>query len=572
MIRFVPVLLTCFILFLPSLVLAQVKNTLGRLLPEDAAPLAQQKISLFESDGTYMEWFKTIYRRCLPGTPPLISEPLVLMDKNSELLPAGATSWEAGPDGHTWYFNIRPGMQWSDGRPYTAHDYAYSFRRGADPENAYDFEWYYRAIKNWSKVVGRRMPLDSLGVRAIDDHTLEVKTEQPAPYLPYNMIQSWATPRQAVAKYGHEWSTRAEWSVSSGPFYLHEWKKNDQVVLRINPGYRGASPPYLEEVVFNVYSQAGQPQILASYEADEVDMILVTGQAELGRVKSDAALKRELHSGVAFITYYLTMNTLNPPFNDLRVRQAFGHAVDRQSLLRSALKGVAVAAHGMLPPGFPGAAPDLLEDVRPYDPEKARSLLSQAGYPGGLGFPKVDIWLRTPDAHTTRLPAEAIQAMLADVLNIEIGIRVIERKVFSDGLNSQSVPLALVAYSQDYPDPSNLLGLWLWGGRHAWHDEDFERLVRAGNVFMGSTPDRYAIYQSAERRLVEQVGGLFIWHPVHHRLWKPYIKSPDLTPNRRGDEVWGSTPYMTGYITGKTASNPTPTLMDRLRSWLLGDM
>ena len=572
MLRFLPVLLTLFILLLPSIVPAQETNALGRTLPDDAAPLAQQKISLFESAGTYMEWFKTIYRRCLPGTPPLTSEPLVRMDKNAELMPAGATSWEPGQDGNSWYFHLRPGMQWSDGRAYTAHDYVYSFMRGADPENAYDFEWYYRTIKNWSHVVGRRMPMDSLGLRAIDDLTLEVKTEQPVPYLPYNMIQSWATPKQAVDKYGHEWSTRAEWSVSSGPFYLHEWKKNDQVILRVNPQYRGATPPYLEELVFNVYSQAGQPQILASYEAGEVDMILLSGQAEMGRVKSDPALKSELHSAVAFITYYLTMNTLNPPFNDLRVRQAFGHAVDRQALLHSALKDVGVAAYGMLPPGFPGADPDALKEVRRYDPERARALLSEAGYPEGRGFPQVDIWLRTPDAHTTRVPAEAIQAMVADVLNIEVGVRVIERKVFSDGLNNQSVPLALVAYSQDYPDPSNLLGIWLWGGRHAWRDDVFERLVRAGNVFMGSTSDRFTIYQAAERRLVEEVGGLFLWHPIHHRLWKPYIKSPDLAPNRQGNEVWGSTPYMTGYITDKTESVPSPTLIDRLRSWFIGDM
>ena len=152
-----------------SSVSSQEVNSLGRRLPDDAAPLDRQKIRLFEIDGTYMEWFKTIYRRCLPGTPPLTSEPLVRMDKNAELMPAGATSWEPGQDGNSWYFHLRPGMQWSDGRAYTAHDYVYSFMRGADPENAYDFEWYYRTIKNWSHVVGRRMPLDSLGLRAIDD-------------------------------------------------------------------------------------------------------------------------------------------------------------------------------------------------------------------------------------------------------------------------------------------------------------------------------------------------------------------------------------------------------------------
>jgi len=128
-----------------------------------------------------------------------------------------------------------------------------------------------------------------------------------------------------------------------------------------------------------------------------------------------------------------------------------------------------------------------------------------------------------------------------------------------------------VPYSQDYPDPSNLLGLWLSGGRHAWRDDAFERLVRQGNEFMGGLDERFAIYHAAEQRLVADVGGVFIWHPVEHRLWKSYFKSPDLTPNRMGDEVWGGTALMTGYIAkGFMADSPRP-LFERIRNWFFGD-
>ncbi|MBT5876933.1 MAG: peptide ABC transporter substrate-binding protein [Candidatus Latescibacteria bacterium] len=546
----------------------QERNALGRLLPSDAAPLDQQRMRLFEIDGTYMEWFKTIYKRS-PATD-LISEPLVRVNRDYEIIPAGAMSWEASPDGNAWYFHLRPNMQWTDGRPFTAEDYVYTFKRGADPANAYDFEWYYRTIKNWQNVVTRKMPLDSLGVRAVDDVTLEVRTEQPVPYLPYNLAQSWASPRQAVEKYGDEWSTKPEWSVSSGPFMLSEWYKNERIVLNINPDYRGAAPPYLEQVIFNVFSQAGLPQMLAAYESGEVDMIALAGQAALGRVRSDPVMRDELHTMVNFVTFYLTMDTYNPPFDNLKVRQAFSHAVDRQALLRSALKDIGVEAYSMLPPGFPGSDPSAFEEVQDFDPQRARELLAEAGYPDGQGFPTVDIWLRTLDSHSTRTPAEAIQAMLSDALNIKVGIRAIERKVFTDGLNNHEITLALVPYSQDYPDPSNLLGLWLSGGRHAWHDDDFERLVREGNEFMGPTADRFEIYQAAERRLVEDVGGIFIWHPVEHRLWKSYFSSPDLMPNRRGDEVWSGTALMTGYIKQKVARDLPGSLLDRLTSWLFG--
>ena len=201
---FLLALLSVQVLSAPELS-AQRVNSIGVELPEDAAPPERQRLRFFEMDGTYMEWFKTIYKRS-PATN-LISEPLVRQDHNYDLVPAAARSWEATPDGNTWLFHLRSGMQWDDGRPFNAHDYVFTFRRGADPDNAYDFEWHYRIIKNWSAVVGRRLPVDSLGVEAIDDTTLAVHTEQPVPYLPFNLIMSWASPEHAVAKYGEEWST-----------------------------------------------------------------------------------------------------------------------------------------------------------------------------------------------------------------------------------------------------------------------------------------------------------------------------------------------------------------------------
>ena len=553
------------VLFPSSQALAQQTNTIGRVMPADAAPLDQQKFRFFEVDGTYMEWFKTIYKRS-PATN-LISEPLVRQDKNYELVPAGAKSWEATPDGFTWIFHLRAGMQWDDGRPFTAHDYVFTFRRGADPANAYDFEWYYQQIKNWRAVVGRKLPVDSLGVVAIDDTTLAVTTEQPVPYLPHNLMQSWASPEHAIAKYGDEWSTKPEWSVSSGPFKLSDWQKNDIIVLDANPMYRGSQPPYLEQVIIRTFGQSAQPLLLSSYAANEVDMILVSGQASLGRVKSDPIFSNELHSMGNFVTFYLTMDTFNPPFNDIRVRQAFSHTVDRDALLRSALRDIGVAAYSMLPPGFPGARPEAFKETQGYNPERGRQLLAEAGYPDGKGFPQVDIWIRSLDADQTRVPTEGVQAMIKDVLNIHVGVRVIERKVFTDGLNNHEVALALVPYSQDYPDPSNLLSLWLSSGRHAWHDDAFERLIHQGNEYMGNRRDRFNIYHEAERRLVEDVGGIFIWHPMEHRLWKSNFHSPDLTTNRLGMQPWNGRALMTGYF--RNRENPvTTSVVDQLWTWI----
>ena len=158
-------------------------NDRGVVMPPDAAAPSGQVVRTFFLEGTYQEWFRTVYK--VMHGQRLIAEPLMRVDKNFELLPAAAERWEPSEDGLTWYFFLRQGLVFSDGRPLTGDDYVYTFRRGADPENAYDFEWYYRSIKNWGAVVRREMPLDSLGVHAVDAYTLAVETEEVCTYLPH---------------------------------------------------------------------------------------------------------------------------------------------------------------------------------------------------------------------------------------------------------------------------------------------------------------------------------------------------------------------------------------------------
>ena len=363
----------------PSATSERYVNSAGVTLPPDAAPPSEQYVRLFQLDNTYMEWFRTIYK----GTygHRIIAEPLIRFDKDFNLIPAAANSWEPTADGLGWYFYLRDDLEFSDGKPLTAHDWVFTLRRGADPENAYDVEWYYRPIKNWSRVVGRELPLDSLGVHAIDDHTLLIETDEPCAYMPDLMVDSWVSPRQAVEKHGDAWSTSPETSIASGPFYLEEWTKADRVVLKVNPRYHGAARSYLETIIAKLYNASTPPPLLASYEADEIDFALVTNHAELARIKSDPMLSRELHSYTDFATYYLTMDTYNPPFDNLKVRQAFSHAIDRNAVCNSALQGFATPAYSMLPPGFPAEAHPALR------PRTEPQAAGRSGLSGRKGIP-----------------------------------------------------------------------------------------------------------------------------------------------------------------------------------------
>jgi peptide/nickel transport system substrate-binding protein/oligopeptide transport system substrate-binding protein len=510
-------------------------NSIGVTLPPGAAPPEEQVFRSFQPDNHFMEWFRTIYKGTYGHT--IIAEPLLRLDRDFNLLPAAAERWAPSEDGRTWYFHIRRGLEFSDGHPLTAHDYVFTFRRGADPKNAYDVEWYYRPIKNWAAVVTGKKPLEALGVRALDDYTLAVETETVCAYLPHLLIDSWVSPRQAIEKYGDAWSTRPETSIASGPFYLAEWSKGDRIVLKANSRYHGPAKPYIEALVARLYTLSARPPILAAYEADEVDYADILSQAERGRIVSDPVMRDELHAFTDFATYYLTMNTSAGVFADKRVRQAFSHAIDREALTRSALQGFAVPACSMLPAGFPAANPEALRAFQRYDPALARQRLAEAGYPEGRGFPPVELWVRA-DSRPVNDAGEAIQAMLRQNLGIAVTMRVMEVKTFMDALNSHRLQLGLVRFGFDYVDPSSLMNLWLSGGRHAWKSDPFDRLVVQAGGVVGDPGRRMALYHQAERILVEEVGGIFLWHSVLNQIWKSKVRGEALEPNRDGYRAW----------------------------------
>lgn len=511
-------------------------NSVGVTLPPDAAPLEYQVLRTFQENFKYMDQTVTGYEVAYGAY--LIAEPLLRVDRNFAHQPAGADRWEVSEDGSTWTFHIRHGMLFSDGRPITAQDYVNTFLWWADPKTGYDFEWYYHPIKNWKAVVSGKRPLQDLGVRAADDHTLVIETERPTPYLPALLTYSQLTPMHAIEKYGSAWSTRPETSISSGPYILQEWSKAHQVVLTPNPGYRGAAKPYLEKLVARLYSAAARPPFMAAYENGEVDYIKITNQAELNRIKTDPAYKDQLNDYVDFMTFYMTMDTYNPPFNDLRVRQAFSHAVDREALAKSALLGVGAPAYSMLPPGFPGADPGTLASIQRFDPDLARRKLAEAGYPDGRGFPTLELWLRNTPTGPVVVAAEAIQAMLKQHLNVDIEVRNVEVKVFTEALNSHSLPLALVPYGYDYLDPSNMLEIWRSYGRHAWRNDQFEQLILKAGEIVHDLSARAALYREAEQVLVRDVGGVFLWYELTSEMWKPYLRGEALEPNRWGYSAW----------------------------------
>ena len=248
-------------------------------------------------------------------------------------------------------------------------------------------------------------------------------------------------------------------------------------------------------------------------------------------------MQSELHPFPEFTTFYLVMNTFTPPFDNLKVRQALNHAIDRKALVSSALFGVANVAWSMLPPGFPGSDSGELQAIQQYDPILAQQFLKAAGFPGGRGLPPLELWLRD-EGVVQKAAAEAIQAMLKENLGMDVAVHNLERKTFMDALNSQELTFGMTSYVYDFYDPVSLLGIWRSNGRHEWRHEQFDRLIIKAGQMVDDPTKRMDLYRQAERILVSDVGAVFLWHPQTNAMWKPYIRGEALEPNQFGYRAW----------------------------------
>ena len=508
-------------------------------LPTDAAPADQQVLVVAydnTADFTTLDFWESVYKRG-GARSDLFTEPLVRINKDFGIVPGAATEWSVDSTGKVWTFKLDPNLIWSDDTPVTADDYVATFRYGADPKHAWDFTWFFNGIiKNWDDAVGGKVALDQIGVKAVDAHTLQFETQDAAPYLPAMMLYSQGLQKKALEAHGGLYNSDPATSVSDGPFILKEWRKGDRVVLEANPKYTGKNKPLIQRIV-NI-GMAPNAQF-AAYQAGELDYVdgSLLSPADNDIIAADTQLTRETHPHYGdFRTDYLFFDEQNPPFNNLKVRQAFSHVVPRDDLIKQIIKpSQGIPAFSFLMPGFPAANSDGLKEIQNYDVEKAKQLLTEAGFPNGQGFPKITLWLRNEN-QTRQAVAQAIAASIKQNLGIDVDVSNKEFKTYMDALNAKptQIQFGMVSYGFDFLDPSNMLGVWLSGGRHNWNNTQFDDMVKKAASFTGDPATRTKMFQDAERLLVSDVGGVFIYHRTVADLYKGYLKGSDLEPDKNG--------------------------------------
>lgn len=513
-------------------------NELGVALPADAAPWAQQIDVDYGEFGPWEHWAEGIYGL---GTTVnyYTQEPLLTTNGNNELVPIMAESWESNADATEWTFHLRKGLQWSDGTPITANDWVYTFQYQADPDNAFDFNWYYDPIKGLSDAAEKKIKPTEIGVSAKDDQTLVFVMKAPTPYWPALVASAFPLPKQAVEKGGKRiWSTNPQTSVSSGPYILTKYERDRIAVCSLNKNYKGIAKPIVKQYVHK-YTPVKDIQYWALYQKDEITSVgLDTAPANMQQeIRNDPKYKDQLVVSKSTYTGYICMNTTKKPFNDVRVRQAFAMALDRETLCNDVLKGACQANFGILPLGFTGEQSATLKSLTAYDPDKAKQLLSEAGYPDGQGFPELTYFVRSDSADG----AEAVVSMWQANLGIKLNMQSYDRTTFMQKMATHEFQIYQLGYGADFNDPINLLGLFLTATkRHEWSNTEFDEMVGKSSSETDSAK-RMQMLNDAEKILIQDVGVLPMLTRVSTTLIKPWIASEAITAWKAGS------PHSGGY-------------------------
>jgi ABC-type transport system substrate-binding protein len=504
-------------------------------LPDDAAPADQQVLVMpnnVQTDKT-PDFYESVYERLSEAIYDILSEPLVRLNRDFEIIPGGALEWSSNEEGTVWTFSLDPNLMWSDGNPVTANDWVATFRYGADPAHAWDFTWYFQGIlKGWDEAIAGEIPLEELGVRqGADEHELIIETQVPAPYLPAMLLYSNTLSAAALEEHGPLYNSNVETSVTSGPMKLVEWLVDQRVVYEKNPDYTGTLVVPITRAVVKLADPA---TFFVMYQNDEIDYMQYPAPADL--VVAQAEFPEQIYSSVGdFRTHYLFFDVSKEPFDKLEVRQAFSHAIDRDAIKQQILGPAGIPAYSWLAPGFPAANGEALAPIQNFDPAKAKELLAAGGFSDPATFPAQVLQVRNPNPLIASV-SQAVGTMLRDNLGIQIEVQNVDQDTFMDALTAKptEILLGFVSYGMDFFDAYNMLSVWLSGGRHSWSNPDFDQLVEEAASFIGDPEERTRMFQDAERILVEDVPAVFVYHETPVQLVKPWLKGPFLEPDKNG--------------------------------------
>ena len=455
---------------------------------------------------------------------------LMSYDENGDLAPAMAESYDESDDGLTYTFHIREDAKWSNGDPVKASDFEYAWKRVVDPKLASDYAYQ---ISNY--VVGAEEYLngdgsaDDIGIKSIDDKTLEVKLKKPSPYfLGLTAFYTLYPVNQNVVEANADWAkdpTNTEF-VSNGPFKITGWDHNQKITLRKNPDWYRADEVKLDGIDLDIIEE--QNTQYTKYEGGEYDFIINPPTAVVDKlIKED---NPELIIGGDVATYYYQFNNKEKPFNNAKVRNALSMAIDRKAIVENITKGGQIPAEGLVPFGF--LDPDGKEfrdrngNLIKEDKEKAKDLLEEGLAEEGMKLEDLNgtvILFNTNEAH--RNIAQAVQQMWKQAFGVDFQLENAEFKVVIDRRKNGDYKIARAGWVGDYLDPNTMLDIMMTdnGNNDVFYsNKDFDKLMAEA----GDSADnefRFKKMAEAEKILIDDMPIIPIYFYTQPYMQKPYV-------------------------------------------------
>ena len=392
-----------------------------------------------------------------------VFEGLTVRDKNNDIVPGVAERWEISEDGKTYTFFLRTNSTWSDGKPVVAQDFVYSWQRQVDPKVASEYSYQHEPVKNAMAITRGEMPVDTLGIKAIDDHTLVVELEAPTAYfLEVIAFPTFAPLRKDIIdQYGDKWTLSPDTYIGNGPYIMSERNIDENIIMVKNTNYWNAKTIVAEKITF-MFMQNGAAAI-AGIKDGTLHMAYEPPQQDIPNLMQEDLIQIK----PLIATYYYPINVTNQYLKDPRVRKALSLAIDRNYIVENVTKGGQKPAGGWVP----YAVNDINGDFRVnggdfYDISKngysnnvemAKKLLAEAGYPNGEGFPVIE-FKTDPGNHVGIF--EAVQQMWKEHLNIDSTITQIDNALLGQTLLEKNFMIGRLYWSADYSDPMSMMSLF----------------------------------------------------------------------------------------------------------------
>lgn len=441
-------------------------------------------------------------------------EGLTTYSKDAAIVPGTAEKWEVSADGTVYTFHIQKDAKWSDGKDVTAKDFVYSWRRTVDPATAADYAYYLYFVKNGEAINGGKADVDTLGVKAIDDKTLEVTLENVCPFFTEIVAFPALVPlREDIVKTNSEkWSLDPKTYVGNGPYVLTSWEHDSKLTFEKNDKYWNKSTIIANKIEWFLMSD--ENAILGAFKNKQVSFARNIPTDEYAAEKTAGTLQILPQLG----TYYLDLLNTKAPFDNPKVRKAVALAIDRNYIVEKVTKGGQIPATGYVPFGIADVkqSPDFrttggdFYSVKSEDLDKniteAKKLLAEAGYPDGKGFPKVTYGINTGGNH--QVIAEAIQQMLKKNLGIECEIQAQEWNVFQQSRKDGVFNMDRNAWIGDYMDASTFLDMFTsknGQNNSKYNNPAYDKAISDARAETDPAK-RIQLYHDAEKLIMDDMG------------------------------------------------------------------